>query len=361
VASIGPASHPAAAIFERDVRVDEQGACPRASTCACARAGSTYSRGLGSGSAKSCAEGGRDSVGADAPRLASVEHRTRAGEDRPVKIDALFRYPVKSMLGEEVASTVVGERGLAGDRAYALVDQETGKAASAKNPRRWGVLFECRARFVDEPLDGAELPAVEITGPSGETIRSDDPHAHESLSRIVGRPVRIESRVPDGVVSEQYHPPVVGISDPRDGTTTDGPLGIVAPGTFFDAAPLHLLTTATLDHLAEHTPESTFSAARFRPNVVVAIDDATGFVENDWVGHGLNFGGASASVFLAAPRCVMTTLAQPGLAQDRAVLTTIARYNRFDIPGLGPSSCAGVYALVTRGGTARKGDPVEIT
>ena len=62
-----------------------------------------------------------------------------------MKIEALFRYPVKSMLGEEVAGTVVGERGLAGDRAYALVEHETGKVASAKNPRRWGVLFECRA------------------------------------------------------------------------------------------------------------------------------------------------------------------------------------------------------------------------
>ena len=57
----------------------------------------------------------------------------------------------------------------------------------------------------------------------------------------------------------------------------------------------------------------------------------------------------------------MTTLAQPDLPRDDAVLQTIARHNRFDIPGLGPSSCVGVYALVTAAGTVRHGDPVEIT
>src|SRR4051794_2312992 len=53
------------------------------------------------------------------------------------RIEALFRYPVKSMLGEQIDVSVVGERGLLGDRAYALIDEETGKVASAKNPRRW--------------------------------------------------------------------------------------------------------------------------------------------------------------------------------------------------------------------------------
>ena len=113
-----------------------------------------------------------------------------------MRIDGLYRYPVKSMRGEEIDATIVGERGLLGDRAYALVDQETGKVASAKNPRRWGILFDFHAAFVDEPVADSDLPPVEITGPDGERIRSDEHDAHEALSRLVGRPVRLESRPP---------------------------------------------------------------------------------------------------------------------------------------------------------------------
>lgn len=278
------------------------------------------------------------------------------------RIDALYRYPVKSMLGEQIDATVVGERGLLGDRAYALIDQETGKVASAKNPRRWGALLGCRAEFVEEPLSGSELPPIHITFPDGTTIQSDDPNANESLSRVVGRAVRLETQAPEGAVMEQYRPPVDGISDPQADTVTDEVVAVVASGTFFDAAPLHVVTTSTLARLAELAPASEFPAQRFRPNVVVEVDGAHGFVENDWVSRSVSLGpDVSASVFLAAPRCVMTTLGQPDLARDPGVLQAVARHNRFDIPGLGPSSCVGVYALVTTGGTARVGDPVGLT
>ena len=283
------------------------------------------------------------------------------GSKTSARIDTLFRYPVKSMLGEQVDTTVVGERGLLGDRAYALVDAETGKVASAKNPRRWGVLFQCRAEYVEAPREGAELPPVRITLPDGGAIDSDDPRVHESLSSVVGRPVRLETQSREGAVIEVYRPDIEGIPEAERETVTDEPFAIVAPGTFFDAAPLHVVTTATLARLGELAPESSFPAQRFRPNVVVAVGDEPGFVENEWVGHSAAFGAeVRASVFIAAPRCVMTTLAQADLPRDPAVLQTIARHNRFDIPGLGPSSCAGVYALVTTGGTARQGDPVEI-
>jgi len=156
-------------------------------------------------------------------------------------------------------------------------------------------------------------------------------------------------------------PIVEGIEGAEVETLSDGPIAVVAPGTYFDAAPLHVVTTATLARLGALAPDSAFPAQRFRPNVVVAVDDEPGFVENDWVNHTMTFGGVAASVFLAAPRCIMTTLAQPGLPRDPGVLQTITRYNRFDIPGLGPSSCVGVYALVTTPGSTRAGDAVEIT
>ena len=277
------------------------------------------------------------------------------------RVDALFRYPVKSMKGAEVDATFVGERGLLGDRAYALVDEETAKVASAKHPRRWGVLFECAAEYIEEPRVGSPLPPVRITLPDGGSVHSDDPGVNDALSRVVGRRVRLEAHPPEGAMLEMYRPVIAGIPEAQRETVTEERIALVAPGTFFDAAPLHVVTTATLARLGELAPQSRFPAQRFRPNVVVAVDADPGFVENEWVNHSVSFGAElRTSVFLAAPRCVMTTLAQDDLPRDSAVLQTIARHNRFDIPGLGPSSCVGVYALVTTSGTTRKEDPVEI-
>jgi uncharacterized protein len=278
------------------------------------------------------------------------------------RIESLYRYPVKSMLGEEIDTTIVGERGLYGDRAYALVDQESGKVVSAKNPRRWRVLFDCRAVYIEEPRTASEIARVRITLPDGTTVDSDDPQVHAILSGAVGRPVRLETTAPQGPVIEVLSPVVDGIPDAQRETVGDTGIAVVAPGTFFDAAPLHVVTTATLSQLAGLAPQTDFAAARFRPNAVVAVEGESGFVENRWVGHTVTLGReVSASVFLAAPRCIMTTLAQADLPRDPAVLQTIAHHNRFDIPGLGPSSCVGAYALVTTGGTARRGDSVEIT
>ena len=86
---------------------------------------------------------------------------------------SIWRYPVKSMLGEELNAVEVTERGLLGDRAYALVDRSTGKVASAKNPRKWPHLFSFRAAFVEPPSRGEDLPAVRITLPNGATLTSD--------------------------------------------------------------------------------------------------------------------------------------------------------------------------------------------
>src|SRR5438876_10990165 len=104
---------------------------------------------------------------------------------------ALWRYPVKSMMGEELNSTEVTQRGLLGDRAFALVDAETGKVASAKNPRRWPTLFDFRAAFVEPPAEGRPLPPVRITLPDGEALTTDGADAEARLTAAVGRPVRL--------------------------------------------------------------------------------------------------------------------------------------------------------------------------
>jgi uncharacterized protein len=107
---------------------------------------------------------------------------------------SIWRYPVKSMLGEELNSSYVTERGLIGDRTSALIDQETGKVASAKNPRKWGKLFDFRASFIEDPPQVVEnIPPVRITFPDGTQIFSSDQDyiITNTLSNVLSREVRL--------------------------------------------------------------------------------------------------------------------------------------------------------------------------
>jgi len=277
-------------------------------------------------------------------------------------VTAIWRYPVKSMLGEEIGASAVTDQGLLGDRAYALVDAETGKVASAKNPKRWPNLFQCHAELAEPPESAGKMPPVRIRLPDGTEVSSDEPSVDDTLSDMVGRRVTLESTAPSEAVFEEYWPDMEDISPEghRD-TVTDERLGMAAPpGTFFDLAPMAVLTTATLQRLGELYPRGSFDVQRFRMNLIVD-PDADGFVENEWIGHTLAVGdGVSLPVTLADPRCVMTTLPQGDLPKDPGILRAAAQHNRLDIPGVGLYPCVGVYAGVASGGTVRRGDPVAV-
>jgi uncharacterized protein len=106
-------------------------------------------------------------------------------------VGALWRYPVKSMIGERVQTVVVTERGILGDSAYALVDQSTGKLGSVKNPRKWGFLLTCTARFA-EPVESDEtVPPALITLPGGACLPTNRPETAKILSELPGRKVSI--------------------------------------------------------------------------------------------------------------------------------------------------------------------------
>jgi MOSC domain-containing protein len=274
---------------------------------------------------------------------------------------SLWRYPVKSMMGEELNASEVTPRGLLGDRAYALVDSLDGKVASAKNPRKWPQLFDCRAVFVDEPRPGAPMPPVRLTLPDGTLVTQGQGGLNPILSQVLQRDVTlqaaergheevVESTFPNpwAASAEEYWPDLEGL-DYRD-TVTDFAL---PEGTFFDAAAVHVLTTATLDRLRELYPQGRFEARRFRPNLVVApVHDVKDFVENGWIDHTLALGDdVRLRVTGGCPRCVMTTLAQGDLPQDPGILRTAAQHNHVTV---------GVYAAVVRGGRIRRGDPVRI-
>jgi len=254
-------------------------------------------------------------------------------------VSALWRYPVKSMRGEALDACALGVNGLAGDRRFAIVDGDTGTIASAKYPRKWSALLAATARD-----RGAW---VEIELPGGAHVRTDDPFAAEALSAHLGRAVRISDTPPPHPLAER----VTTELDAHPGELGTFELGQGAPGTFFDFAPVHLITTATLRAVDAE-------AARFRPNLIVDTADP-GFVEDAWLGKLLSIGGARLRVLIATPRCVIPTLVHGEHPARPSLLRAIARAHSLDILGE-PQPCAGVYALVVRPGRVATGDRVEV-
>lgn len=287
-------------------------------------------------------------------------------------VTALYRYPVKSMLGESLTRAVFDERGVAGDRAYAVLDVETGIVASAKVPRRWRTLIDFSAAFVGEPVPGEAPPPVSITFPDGSTRRSDDPDIDRALSDVLGREVKLIQVPPEGGAFEELWPEIDDLApghiieattarreDTGEAISRFDVAAFAPPGRFYDLAALHLITESTLAQLRELAPDSDFDARRYRPNVVLG-DTGTGFVENDWPGREMILGDDVRLAYtFQTMRCVMTTLAQEGLPEDRDTLRTVAKHNRVQIEKReveGLWACAGVYADVRAGGEVSVGD-----
>ena len=229
-------------------------------------------------------------------------------------VATLWRYPVKSMQGEELDAAGITAGGLLGDRRFAVIDSATGMLANAKNPRKWR-FYSYRAAYTEPPRAGSALPAVRITTPGGASATTDEADLPRLLSEALGR--------------------------------------VLPPRTFFDSATLHLVTTASLDRLRSLHPAGRIEPRRFRPNIVVATGpDTSGFAENDWVGRKIANGEhVRLRVTMGTDLCNMPTLAQADLPKDSRILRTAARYNNMQV---------GVYAEVISGGPVRRGEPITV-
>jgi uncharacterized protein YcbX len=275
---------------------------------------------------------------------------------------SLWRYPVKSMMGEELNATDVTHRGLLGDRAYALVDSSNEKVASAKNPRKWAKLFDFRAALAEPPRTGEKIPPVHVALPDGTIVTSEQTDTNQIFSNVLGREVTLQTREPEQqeIVEttlpnpwtpsqyEEYWPDMEDLAY-RDTITHEA----MPEGTFFDLAVIHILTTATIDRLRELYPQGRFEVRRFRPNIVVEPSSGEeGFVEDEWVGKTLVIGDeVRIDITEPCPRCVMTTLPQGDLPKDPGILRTAAQHNEVNV---------GVYGAVLQGGTIRRGDQVRV-
>lgn len=286
---------------------------------------------------------------------------TAAGMARQVvgqtvgRVEAIWRYPVKSMLGESLEAASIGRAGMLGDRAYALWDHATGRVASAKNPRLWRALLGFAAHCLESPQEGAGATAVAITAPGGAQgapdgaqVISSDPAVDSWLSQRLGREVSLLDQAPERASLDQYWPEV----PEREFQDVVNEL-VLPSGTFFDSCPIHAISTASLERLRQLEPQLDFAVERFRPNLLIRPEaGSSGFVEESWIGHSLGLGDdLRLEVNDGCPRCVVTTLGQGELPETLEILRATARHNNV---------VAGIRLSVTHPGDVRVGDPVTL-
>jgi MOSC domain-containing protein len=260
---------------------------------------------------------------------------------------SLWRYPVKSMGGEELHGSDVTERGLLGDRAYALIDQETGKLASAKHPRKWARLMDLARSSWSLRRWVARLRRSASRSPTGPASRArrrgwtagSQRHSvgRSSLRRARRRPPRSRrsgprSRAPGSTVV--FSLPRAKRSSPMCPRRLR-----LRPERF------RLLGGASAH---DQHPSAGYASSlprvalvrRFRPNIVVEVPQVEGFVENDRARRVVRIGEVRLKVIIPTPRCVMTTLAQGHLPGDARILRAMAEHNRIRAGGLGELPCA---------------------
>jgi len=269
-------------------------------------------------------------------------------------VKELYRYPLKSMLGERLDQFDATRDGVIGDRAWALIDESDGRVMSAKKFR---AMLELRAVYDRPPTAESTVPP-KIIFPDGGSLLSDDPSAAAVLSQRLNRKLKLASVQPAQKARAGIDPATiftgVGVSRifPNLDETTMPPEFKLKRGTFFDSATVHVITTGTIAHMRTLIgADALIDARRFRPNIVVETPpEARGFVEDGWLNGRLEVGENLRIVSMEpALRCVMTTHPQEDLPRDPRVLRAAADHHRATL---------GVFASISYPGTVRVGDPV---
>ena len=279
-----------------------------------------------------------------------------------MNVSQLWRYPVKSMIGEQMESVDVSSTGVAGDRMWATRDLERGGIRGAK---KIPLLLQCESQLLG---DGH----VEITMPNGAVTTSRAGDANDVLSNALGHRVELEALRP-AADSEHFRRGAPDLDDPMQelrnlfGRIDDEPIPNLGafprdlmvtlaeyespPGTYYDMFPLMLMSEQSITHLQHALPNSSIDVRRFRPSIVIDSPLDRGddpLPELSWVDRTATIGSATIEFVIACPRCVMVTRAiDDSVGEDRAVLRYVVRELNQDV---------GVYANIIEPGTISEGD-----
>jgi len=302
-------------------------------------------------------------------------------------VQQIWRHAVKSMAGEKLQACEVGSKGIPGDRGWAVRNESTGEITNGK---RIPLLMQCSATYRETPASGVDTEA-DIVLSDGTITATDDPDVHLQLSRVFGKQVtlwplqpasatefyrragtsaRVAGRLTRfrsfrallpaltsfGTMNRQMREmfsreagePIPDLSKmPQEVLEFTSPLG-----TYFDAFPVNLLTTASLQKMAQLNPSAIWDVRRFRPNFLVETsDELEGLVEAGWVGRVLKVGEVQLKLEIPCARCGMTTHPQKDLPKDPSILRTVVKEGNQNM---------GVYASVISGGRVNVGDEVEL-
>ena len=243
-------------------------------------------------------------------------------------IKQIWRFAVKSMAGEQLDACTAGMRGIPGDRGWVVRDAE-GKLATGS---RYPLLMQCSARYREPPVNGF-VPHVDMRLPDGTHIGSDLTDVNARLTTLLGKPVSLSPLAIDN--SDQS---AIQLNSAR--------------GTYFDVAPIHVLTTASLAEMKRIDPAADWDVRRFRPNFFVETEAGiTGLVDAEWGGRKLRIGEVEILCELPCERCAMTIQAQRDLPKDETIFRTITKEAGMNL---------GAYASVLKPGEVRVGDVVEL-
>lgn len=246
----------------------------------------------------------------------------------------IARYPVKSLHGEYLTSAEIEQDGLIGDRRWGIRDETTGRILTAR--RAPELLFASAVLAADgKPV---------ITLPSGVTCEGPGAETDRQLSDWLGKPVRLVHAIgAPGGRAEFFADPTDDSSEAIEWT--------MPSDRFVDAAPLLVLTTASLRTAAALYPDGDWQLRRFRPNLVIDVD-GDGWLEDTWCETSvLHIGDVRLSPQQPCVRCTMVTRPQPNLDGDPDIFRTLARHHRGHF---------GAWTAVTTGGTVHVGDEVRV-
>ena len=270
----------------------------------------------------------------------------------------IYRYPVKSMMGEALSEADIGEAGITGDRGWAVRDEKRGGIRGAKKIPQ---LMTLTAQ------SGSTAPL--ITAPDGESASASSEGINGWLSDKLNHPVTLWPLPPADQLSHYRR----GAPDTEDfeqelravfGRLPEEPLPDLTgfeellefespPGTYFDAFPISITSQQSLATMNQLDGGSKFDVRRFRPNLLVDIPDTDHpFPEQAWVGRMLSIGSVKLKIDMTCPRCSMTTHGFDDLPRDTEIMRKLVANSEGNL---------GIYASVVTPGAVKPGDRIDIS